>query len=313
MINTLAQGQLLHSFVFDNDCFPQPYWSFILGNTPEYIQRRPANISSKVEWPNPNQIVGALGDMATQKWPPYVSPLLHPNAKQLLPAGIDPIISPITSRAHPAIQNLSCALLHPSQQSCFETYLQQNLKAFPKMARFFALYYGALSMLSYKRWVKQPVTTANRLAAQILKTTASITGAIGASWGSICLFQILFPRTFLPRFRFFLGGMLGGSFAILDQGSAGHTNNLYSARTSVDTLWKVGVKHGWWRGFQGGDVLLFAAAWALLGTVWELEGDQGADTVRGKLIVRLLTGEADLGLKNKDIESAIPEKAEKQD
>ena len=65
---------------------------FILGHTPDYIQRRPANISSNVPWPNPNQIVGALRDMATQNWPPYVSPLLHPNAKRPLPSGIDSII-----------------------------------------------------------------------------------------------------------------------------------------------------------------------------------------------------------------------------
>ena len=108
--------------------------------------------------------------------------------------------------------------------------------------------------------------------------------------------------------------MLGGTFAILDKGSAGHTNNLYAARTSVDSLWKVGVKHGWWRGFQGGDVLLFTAAWALLGTVWELERVQGAEKVRSKLIVRLLTGEADLGLtEQRSRHPTYPDKAEKQD
>lgn len=57
-------------------------------------------------------------------------------------------------------------------------------------------------------------------------------------------------------------------------------NFLYSARLSIDSLWKVGRKHGWWKGVRGGDVLVFTASLALLGLTYE--GFPGA--VRGAMV-----------------------------
>lgn len=44
---------------------------------------------------------------------------------------------------------------------------------------------------------------------------------------------------------------------------------LYSARMSVDSLWKVGKKRRWWGGVRNGDVLLFVASLALINVVYE--------------------------------------------
>jgi len=44
---------------------------------------------------------------------------------------------------------------------------------------------------------------------------------------------------------------------------------LYSARMSVDSLWKVGVKRRWWRAMKGGDVWVFVLAMMLTGVVYE--------------------------------------------
>lgn len=44
---------------------------------------------------------------------------------------------------------------------------------------------------------------------------------------------------------------------------------LSSARLSVDSLWKVGVKRRWWRAVKGGDVWLFVFAMMLTGVVYE--------------------------------------------
>lgn len=46
-------------------------------------------------------------------------------------------------------------------------------------------------------------------------------------------------------------------------------NFLYSLRLSIDSLWKVGRKRGWWRGVKNGDVLVFVASLALLNVVYE--------------------------------------------
>jgi hypothetical protein len=308
VIFALAQGQLLHSFVFDRDCFPEAYGTFILQNTPEYIQRRPANLSPKAVWPSANQITNAIAEIARLRWPPFISPILRPNVTNTLPPSIDPVISSITSRAHPSLQNLSCALIHPQETSCFIAYLRQNLLAFPQIARFFTLYYGAFSLLRIKQLFKAPSTFLNRLAKQILQTTMAISGAIGASWGTICLFQAILPRALFPQFRFFLGGLLGGCFQIFDRSSVGHGNTMYAARTSVDSLWKVGVKRRWWRPIKGGDAALFVAALAILNVCADI-GGAVAQKDKSMLLIKVLRGEVELGLqRQKKQEQPEPEK-----
>ncbi|KAF7508779.1 hypothetical protein GJ744_008656 [Endocarpon pusillum] len=297
MLFPLAQGQLFHAFVFDRDCCPKVYDNSMLEYTPSYLQRRPPNVARSLRWPTTDQITGSLAEMARLKWPPFISPILHPANLTPLPPRIDPAISPITSRAHPSIPQLSCALLHPSNPSCFFAYLSHNIPSFPRLARVFTIFYGALAVPQYRRFLDSPVSSINRLAKSILKTTAAISGAIGASWGSICLFAAIFPRTFLPRLRLFLGGFLGGCFQFLDRTAAGRTNSLYVTRMSADSLWKVGVKHGWWKGIRGGDVVLFVASLALLNIVYELKA-KVVDDRDMQLVMRVLRGDEEIGLQD---------------
>lgn len=65
-------------------------------------------------------------------------------------------------------------------------------------------------------------------------------------------------------------------------------NFLYSARVSIDSLWKVGVKRGWWKGVKGGDVLLFVASLALLDAVYEArpKAVKGAALRKGMGVLR---------------------------
>ena len=44
---------------------------------------------------------------------------------------------------------------------------------------------------------------------------------------------------------------------------------LYGARASIDSLWKVGRKRGWWRSVRGGDVGLFVASLMVINVVYE--------------------------------------------
>lgn len=302
----------------------QIYGDFILKHTPYYIQRRPPNITALLRWPSADQIVDSLGEMARLRWPcvlwfpkskrssadvtdiytsgrPFVSPVLRPNAAPSLPPKLDPSISLITSRAHPSIQHLSCALIHPSNPSCFSAYLAHMIQSSSSLVRFFTLFYVAMSTPRYKSFYfnnssSSPLLAVNRLAKTILRTTAAISGAIGLSWGSICLFAAILPRRFLPNFRFFLGGFLGGCCQIFDRTSAGRTNAIYAARVSVDSLWKVGVKHRWWKGIKGGDVLITVASLALLNSIYELQKDERMmqrDQGVWK-VLRIFRGEQDL-------------------
>ena len=128
---------------------------------------------------------------------------------------------------------------------------------------------------------------------RFLRTTTFITMAIGTSWTSICLFQHLLPASFLPTKRFYLSGLLGGLWAFVDR-KKGRGRFLYSTRLSIESAWKVAVKHLYvkpikyppffsslvsplpsaviWRaltGDRGGDVVLFALSLGVLMTIFE--------------------------------------------
>jgi hypothetical protein len=148
------------------------------------------------------------------------------------------------------------------------TYLTYYIRAFPPLTRFFTLVFTILSLPSYRKFYSAPLTSLNALAARILRYTTFTSGAIGTSWASICFFQSLLPRHVLPTQRYFLGGMLGGLWGFVVRRQA-RAEFLYSARTSIDSLWKVGRKRGWWKGVRGGDVWLFVVSLMVVNCVYE--------------------------------------------
>lgn len=130
-----------------------------------------------------------------------------------------------------------------------------------------------------------PITSLDKLGRSVLRISAFVAGAVGTSWGTICLFQQLLPRTVLPTQRFFLGGFIGGLWAYLEK-DAGRGNFLYSARLSLDSVWKVGTKRGWWKGVKGGDVWLFVAALAAVNVVYTKD----VEAVPGGVMRRVVAG-----------------------
>lgn len=291
LLMPLATGQLLHAFVFDRDCFPAAYGSFILSRSPEYIQHKPSiypTTPQTAPWPSTDAVVDALARISTLRWPAFRSPILYPSATAaaLLPPGLA-AMAPITSPAHPGIPRLSCALLHPHDPSCGRTFLQYMLRAFPAMARFFAMVYGAFALFRWRAFVDHPVPFLNQLAARVLRTSLFLTGAIGTAWASICAAQRVLPGSVLSTQRWFLGGMLAGCWAWLER-DGGRSNFMYSARTSVDSLWKVGRKRGWWVGVRDGDVVVFMVGMAVVGGVYESvpEGVEGGYVRKGLGVLR---------------------------
>ena len=69
MLMPPACGQLLHAFVFDRECFPESFGGFIMGHSPEYIQKRPANYPGYQKWPNTYEIVDSLAAISKLHWP----------------------------------------------------------------------------------------------------------------------------------------------------------------------------------------------------------------------------------------------------
>ncbi|KAH9216654.1 hypothetical protein DL95DRAFT_362969 [Leptodontidium sp. 2 PMI_412] len=263
-----TSGQLLHAFVFDRDCFPKAYGDFILKYSPQYVQSRPEDYPSNLPWPSPYAQVDSLAEMARLRYPKFVSPILFPNTTTLPPTLQK--IAPITSPAHPLLTSLTCAVLHPSDPSCTRTYLSHYLTTIPALTRFFTLIFTVLSLPSYAKFYSSPLTTLNNLAARILRYTLFTSGSIGTSWAAICLFQSYLPSKLLSTQRFFLGGFLGGMWGYVVRREA-RAEFLYALRASLDSVWKVGRKRGWWRGVRGGDVWLFVASLMAVNVVFERE------------------------------------------
>ncbi|RDA90905.1 hypothetical protein CP533_4439 [Ophiocordyceps camponoti-saundersi (nom. inval.)] len=267
MLQPLSFGQLLHACVFDRDCFPETYGRFIFKQSPVYLHERPRDWPGHRQWPDARQIVSSLADMARLNWPAYISPTLFPQ-KESLPPSLQ-AVAPLTSRAHPLITSLSCATLHPSDPSCLRTYLTFWLDSFPPLARFFLALCSALTVLARVRALHdRPLATVQRIVARALGLSTFAAGAISTAWASICFFQAYLPRHALATQRFFLGGFLAGLWAWVER-RHGRGVFLYSARASVDSLWKVGVKRRWWRAMRGGDVWVFALALMATGVVYE--------------------------------------------
>ncbi|KAB5566114.1 hypothetical protein GE09DRAFT_728734 [Coniochaeta sp. 2T2.1] len=267
MLQPFAMGQLLHAVVFDRDCFPMSFGDFIFNNSSAYIHAKPADFPATLKWPGTYDIVDSLAQMARLHWPPFISPTLFPTKEDAIPLSLS-AISPMASGAHPLITSLSCATLHPSDPSCSRTALTFWLRSFPPLTRLALLVYSALLLPRFTRFYHFPLSTLNSLVTRALRTSTFVTGSISTIWSSLCFFQTWFPRSFLPTQRFFLSGFLAGFWAWVERKS-GRGVFIYTARASVDSLWKVGVKRRWWRAMKGGDVWLFVLALMVTGVVYE--------------------------------------------
>lgn len=144
-------------------------------------------------------------------------------------------------------------------------------------------------MPRFKKFYHYPVATVQRVITRALGMSTFVTGAISTAWASICFFQMFLPRHVLATQRFFLGGFFAGLWAWLER-RHGRSVFLHSARASVDSLWKVGVKRRWWKAMRGGDVWVFVLALMVTGVVYERdarairEGEwrKGVSWIRGE-------------------------------
>lgn len=276
MLQPFAFGQLLHAAVFDRDCFPKPFGDLIFKSSSAYLHPRPQDWPSSVKWPQTSEIVDSLAQMARLSWPAYVSPTLFPG-KEVLPPSLS-AIAPLTSRAHPLITSLSCATLHPGDPSCARTYLTFWLQTFPPFARFFVAVFSALTVIPrFSSLYHNPLATLQRIITKALRMSTFATGALSTAWASICFFQQWLPRHVLATQRVFLGGFFAGLWAFVERRN-GRGLFLYSARASVDSLWKVGVKRRWWKSMKGGDIWVFMLALMVTGVVYEKDAQAIRET-----------------------------------
>jgi len=87
MLFPIASGQLLYTFVFDRDCFPSEYGSFIMGYSKEYVQARPVGYPDHLQWPGTYDIVDSIGKIAGLNYPYalFCPPVTHDKPLTLYP------------------------------------------------------------------------------------------------------------------------------------------------------------------------------------------------------------------------------------
>ncbi|POS87833.1 hypothetical protein EPUL_000743 [Erysiphe pulchra] len=285
----VSSGQLLLAFVYDRDCFPKAYGEFILKNSPAYIHNRPNDYPPFLPWPSKYEVINNLAAMSKQKYPKFISPILFPESKPNFPS-----IAPITNAAHPLITQLSCAVLHPLDHSCLRTYLKNWITVFPQLTRFFTFVFSIFALPRILLRLNKPDSILNvpqvvigRLMDRILRYSVFVSGAIGTSWASVCLFQSIFSRNFLVEKRYFLGGFLGGLWAWIVRRQA-RSEFMYSMRASILSCWQIGQKRGWWKSFPGGDILVFIVGLATLNVIFEC--DKGRGVVNSWMVRSVLSG-----------------------
>ncbi|KAI9673480.1 MAG: hypothetical protein M1817_002943 [Caeruleum heppii] len=281
LVMPVSCGQLLHAFVFDRDCFPKAYGDFIVKYDGGYIQRRPDDYPSTLPWPGTYEIVDGLANIAKLKHPKFISPTLFPNHPAPLPPPLTSL-APIVSPAHPVLTSLSCATLHPADPSCLRAYVTYYIRTLPALVRFFTVVLAVFSLPRYMAFLQKPSEATATLVSNVVKLSLFVGGAVGTSFASICLFANVLPTAFLPTRRYFLSGFLGGLFSLLSF-SSGRGQFLYTLRESIDSCWKVGKKHGWWRGIKGGDILVFVASLMVMNAVYDMRRDAMAG-VMGRVL-----------------------------
>lgn len=104
MLMPLSCGQLLHAFVYDRDCFPASYGNFILGKSPEYIQKKPPGYEGKTPWPGTYEIVDSLAEISKLRWP-YVTHTVtegNPRQRELMSGQSLHLPHPLPHQTHPS-------------------------------------------------------------------------------------------------------------------------------------------------------------------------------------------------------------------
>lgn len=169
-----------------------------------------------------------------------------------------------------------CAMLHPTEPSCKQTFINHFKNEWLASARF-AGAFALVSSLVFRRksWIRDPETQIFKVAAATVQGASIISGSIGTSWALICFFQKFLPPSVFPRSRFFLNGFVS-SYIWIHVVPPGRRRELalYTARSSLQSSWKILEKKGKVKALPKGDVAILALGLALLAAVYESGGNK---------------------------------------
>ncbi|EPQ32155.1 uncharacterized protein PFL1_00352 [Pseudozyma flocculosa PF-1] len=272
----LGNGQLLWSFLFEPECFPSAYGKVILARSTAYIPPRPSGLPASIPWPAPREVADTIALLSTPSstspaYPAFSAPLLsaltpldHATTSYSL---INPILD--YSPAHPAHTSLLCAVLHPTEPSCWKNFFSFWVREWGASARFVAAFAAIGQAFAWKKMLKDPETALFKYAKAVVQGATVISGSIGTAWALTCFFQKYLPRTFLPRSRYFLNGVLSSVFILAVPRARRAQLGSYVTRQSLASTWGILKKQGKVKSIRNGDVFLLALGLGMLASLHE--------------------------------------------
>ncbi|PWN45534.1 hypothetical protein IE81DRAFT_320296 [Ceraceosorus guamensis] len=290
LLYAISNGQLLHAFVFDSDCFPKGYGDLIMARSSAYVPPRPQHLPDDIPWPSGRTVVDNIAALSTPSktasaYPAFSSPLLSALTPSKHPTSPYDAINPLLdyAPAHPSHANLLCAVLHPRDPSCSNNFVSFWKREWVASAKFVAAVMAVLNLIGIKKVIKDPETAIFKYGMAVLQGATLISGSIGSAWALICFFQHWLPRNLLPQARYFLNGFLSSIFIFAVPPARRQQLGMYVGRLSAKSYWATLVKHKRVKPVKNGEALLLGAALAILATLYEARPEALSGGMKGFL------------------------------
>ncbi|KAK9479413.1 hypothetical protein V1514DRAFT_328564 [Lipomyces japonicus] len=280
-------AQLIHTFVYDNDCCPPGFTNFAFRFAPLNISTQPSSFPSELKYPTHPEILDALRDITASSYPPFNSPILYPDSYSL-PSHFKEIEN-IVSQAHPGISHLSCALIHPDDDSCIKSFTNFAIHQASLFSKYIAAAYAVLAIVKFHKLKLHPRAGLINLANLFVRSTLFLSMTTSTAWFGVCASQSLLPDKFIPTYRLKIIGFVAGLWAYVDQ-FGGKVKYMPFARMAIESYWKVLVKHGKIRPIRNGDVIVFAASFAVIMSIFDKSPDAIESNMGVKKLLAVISG-----------------------
>ncbi|KAK9474038.1 uncharacterized protein V1510DRAFT_401927 [Dipodascopsis tothii] len=250
-----ALSELLYTFLYNVDCAPPLFNRFVQGFSSKYIIDRPDNYPFSKPWPSPMEVLDGLKEISLQKYPPFNSSILYPDS-YALPDRFQ-TIGPIVSQAHPGLKHLSCALLHPFEESCMQNFVSFAANQFVTLSKYIVPFYAATAIFKLDSFQKRPSESWKKLAESMIRSNVFLTMSTATAWAGLCFSQNFLPNKVAPMYRVKIIGFIAGLWAAVDS-SGGRLKYVPAARSAFEAYWKVLKKTGRVRPLKHGEIIVFA-------------------------------------------------------
>jgi hypothetical protein len=117
-----------------------------------YVTEHPDIIPASASWPDRYEIVDSLVTIAHLNNPKFYSPTLF--SRSTVPTALNSV-EPILYHAHPAISNLTCAVLHPRESSCLKVFVDFIGGEWGRIGKLTALIYSIVGLATYRSIQRQ--------------------------------------------------------------------------------------------------------------------------------------------------------------